>query len=58
MTRPSQPFECMHGYSEIECAERTCLVTPALPLHRVAANVGVICSTCDGGGCLDCTDPA
>lgn len=29
-----------------------------LPLHRTAANVGVSCSTCDGGGCPDCTDPA
>lgn len=29
-----------------------------LPLHRTAANVGVRCGTCDGGGCPDCTDPA
>lgn len=28
-----------------------------LPLHRTAAG-WPRCSTCDGGGCLDCTDPA
>lgn len=33
-------------------------IRQSLPLHRTAANVGVACSTCDGGGCLDCTDPA
>ena len=33
--------------------------TQPLPLHRTEANYGgVVCSTCDGGGCLDCTDPA
>lgn len=31
---------------------------PALPLHRTEANYGITCSTCDGGGCPDCTDPA
>jgi hypothetical protein len=30
----------------------------ALPLHRTEANHGVTCSTCDGGGCPDCTDPS
>lgn len=29
-----------------------------LPLHRTEATVGLLCSTCDGGGCPDCTDPA
>ncbi|MBO0811574.1 MAG: hypothetical protein J2P23_05960 [Microlunatus sp.] len=29
-----------------------------LPLHRTEANYGVSCSTCDDGGCPDCTDPA
>lgn len=29
----------------------------ALPLHRTEAGYPR-CSTCDGGGCLDCTDPA
>ena len=29
-----------------------------LPLHRTEANYGVVCGTCDGGGCPDCTDPA
>lgn len=29
-----------------------------LPIHRTEANYGIICSTCDGAGCLDCTDPA
>ena len=28
-----------------------------LPLHRTEAGYPN-CSTCDGGGCLDCTDPA
>jgi hypothetical protein len=28
-----------------------------LPLHRTEAG-WPRCSTCDGGGCLDCTDPA
>lgn len=31
---------------------------PDLPLHRTEANYGVCCATCDGGGCLDCTDPS
>jgi hypothetical protein len=31
---------------------------PDLPLHRTWANVGVSCSTCDDGGCPDCTDPS
>lgn len=30
---------------------------PALPLHRTEAGFPR-CSTCDGGGCPDCTDPA
>jgi hypothetical protein len=29
----------------------------ALPLHRTEAG-WPRCSTCDGGGCPDCTDPA
>lgn len=33
-------------------------IPPALPLHRTEATYGFTCSTCDGGGCLDCTDPA
>lgn len=28
-----------------------------LPLHRTEAST-LGCSTCDGGGCPDCTDPA
>lgn len=28
-----------------------------LPLHRTEAGT-VLCSTCDGSGCPDCTDPA
>lgn len=28
-----------------------------LPIHRTEAGYPN-CSTCDGGGCLDCTDPA
>lgn len=30
---------------------------PTLPLHRTEAG-WPNCATCDGGGCLDCTDPA
>lgn len=30
---------------------------PPLPIHRTEAGYPR-CSTCDGGGCLDCTDPA
>lgn len=30
---------------------------PPLPLHRTEAGYPH-CSTCDGGGCPDCTDPA
>lgn len=30
---------------------------PTLPIHRTEAG-RPRCSTCDGGGCLDCTDPA
>ena len=33
------------------------LMTTALPLHRTEAG-WPNCSTCDGGGCPDCTDPA
>lgn len=31
--------------------------TPELPIHRTEAQHHR-CATCDGGGCLDCTDPA
>lgn len=34
-----------------DCPGRT------LPLHRTEAGYPN-CSTCDGGGCPDCTDPA
>jgi hypothetical protein len=33
------------------------LKVEALPLHRTEAGYPN-CATCDGGGCLDCTDPA
>ena len=30
-----------------------------LPLHRTQATYPrSACSTCDGGGCFDCTDPS
>lgn len=29
-----------------------------LPLSRTEANHGISCSTCDDGGCPDCTDPS
>ena len=28
------------------------------PIHRTQATHGMTCSTCDSGGCPDCTDPA
>ena len=31
--------------------------TWGLPLHRTWAGTPGACSTCDGGGCPDCTDP-
>lgn len=38
--------------------QMTCDRRPApLPLHRTEAGYPR-CATCDGGGCLDCTDPA
>lgn len=32
------------------------LARPGLPLHLDWANHGISCSTCDDGGCPDCTD--
>lgn len=29
-----------------------------LPISRTEANHGISCSTCDDGGCPDCTDPS
>ena len=57
------------GRLQVECYEALLLVPPAerhwctrpqaspLPLHRTEAGYPN-CATCDGGGCLDCTDPA
>lgn len=52
-------------WSEIEYAEAhgkpvKYLIEPdrGLPLHRTEAGPPGLCSTCDGGGCPDCTDPA
>lgn len=45
-------FRDLHG--------QTCVCDRAarpLPLHRTEAGYPN-CSTCDGGGCPDCTDPA
>ena len=36
---------------------RALLGAAPLPIHRSEAGYPN-CSTCDGGGCLDCTDPA
>lgn len=38
-------------------AERAARIARPLPLHRTEAGYPN-CSTCDGGGCPDCTDPA
>ena len=42
---------------ELHHAEDTLDGEAWLPLHRTEAGYPN-CSTCDGGGCLDCTDPA
>lgn len=34
------------------------LAFPYMRIHRTEANHGITCSTCDGGGCPDCTDLA
>lgn len=40
-------------------AQKAQLEHVSLPLHRAGdAATTARCSTCDGGGCLDCTDPA
>jgi hypothetical protein len=65
--------QCRFGYTEYDgaryCHEhggflepgvqslRCRLAPPPLPIHRTEAGYPR-CSTCDGGGCLDCTDPA
>ena len=36
---------------------REAAVSAELPIHRTEAGYPQ-CATCDGGGCLDCTDPA
>ena len=70
---PSRPTPCRFGYVEydatqychehsgfrdLHCQTRLCdRAAPPLPLHRTEAGYP-ICSTCDGGGCPDCTDPA
>lgn len=46
------------GFLEAGVRSRMCDRAPRpLPLHRTEAGYPR-CSTCDGGGCLDCTDPA
>lgn len=51
---------CSCGHEDYnECPDRDREVDPRdLPAHRTQANFPWGCSTCDGGGCPDCTDPA
>ena len=53
-THPDDPFGLHPDVFEVAPAG---YVSP-LPLHRTEANYGVVCGTCDGGGCPDCTVPA
>lgn len=46
---------CLHHARQVAPVENA---APAeLPIHRTEAGYPR-CATCDGGGCLDCTDPA
>ena len=44
-------------YVAEEIIKRRRNAAQSLPLHRIAAGIPDV-STCDGGGCPDCTDPA
>ena len=46
-----------HHYTDrsLQCSRAR--YEPTLPIHRTEAG-WPRCSTCDGGGCPDCTDPA
>ena len=44
------------GGSQVDHYRRLLEARP-LPIHRTEAGYPS-CSTCDGGGCYDCTDPA
>lgn len=50
LTHPDSPFD-LHPEDFVVNEVRE------LPIHRTEAGYPR-CSTCDGGGCLDCTDPA
>lgn len=47
-----------HTQERPQAADKVDAMAMALSLHRTEATVGIVCSTCDGAGCFDCTDPA
>lgn len=49
--------EELHEIAQAIAARKRELLPRPLPLHRTEAGYPN-CSTCDGGGCMDCTDPA
>jgi hypothetical protein len=61
---PPCPGGCGNLADECGCARPNLLGSMtisepigSLPIHRTEAG-WPNCSTCDGGGCFDCTDPA
>ena len=56
-TRDEVPFSAVCAHVEDLIATRVTSPERPLPLHRTEAGYPN-CSTCDGGGCPDCTDPA
>jgi hypothetical protein len=56
--RPVADYE-IHGLIREHWREEADALGPDLPIHRTQATFPAsACSTCDGGGCPDCTDPA
>ena len=56
--RPERTDKTVAAYMAERSARLDADLAALLPIHRTAATFGMTCSTCDGGGCLDCTDPA
>lgn len=60
-TNLDQPTTCRvyrNGVLVFAGQDRTAMTHRDLPLHRTEVSIDRSCSTCDGGGCPDCTDPA
>jgi hypothetical protein len=56
--QPPTPAPCESDRHSPDCVSgRPARTHRPLPLHRTEAGYPH-CSTCDGGGCYDCTDPA